>query len=98
MGVRAFKSVPLFFFSLPLSGRSPDRTEILLSGTLSLNSTNQIMNTNLQDGWLKSAKLERGQVLQEGFLFTTSYKASLLLWKEICREKWRNDSIRHFHI
>ena len=35
----AFKSISFFFFPLPVSGRSPDMTEILLTGTLSLNSS-----------------------------------------------------------
>ena len=31
-----------FLFSLPLSGRSPDMTELLLTGTLSINSISKI--------------------------------------------------------
>ena len=38
---------PILLFSLPLSGRSPDMTEILLTGTLSLNSINQIRQDQL---------------------------------------------------
>ena len=34
---------PILLFSLPLSGRSPDMTEILLTGTLSLNSIKTII-------------------------------------------------------
>ena len=37
VGVGSFKSIQFFFFfSLPLSGRSPDMTEILLTETLIL--------------------------------------------------------------
>ena len=32
---------PIFLFALPLSGRSPDMTEILLTGTLSLSLISQ---------------------------------------------------------
>ena len=35
---------PNFLFSLPLSGRSPDVTEIMLTGTFSLNSIKQSIN------------------------------------------------------
>ena len=38
---------PILLFSLPLSGRSPDMTEILLTRTLSLNSINQSINQYL---------------------------------------------------
>ena len=38
-GLRVF--YPILLFSLPLSGKIPDMTEILLTGTLSLNSINQ---------------------------------------------------------
>ena len=43
-------SIPFLFFALPLSGRSPpDMTEILLTGTLSLNhSVTNIKNCNMK--------------------------------------------------
>ena len=39
-GVRVFLTI-LFFFSFPLSRRRPEITEIVLSGVLSIYSTNQ---------------------------------------------------------
>ena len=46
---------PILLFSLLLSGRSPNMTEILLTGTLSLNSISQSINQYLN--YLPTGKL-----------------------------------------
>ena len=40
---------PILLFSLPLAERSPSMTEILLTGTLHINSSNQNLHTKHQN-------------------------------------------------